>query len=337
MQEKGIWKYCTPEAVREFILSLGLLNPTDWNEEKQLACLYAVSNHTERHYQPAVLRKQDGGVRRLLVPDPLLMKIQRNILHHILEQISVSEYARAYYPGASLLSNALPHVGSPRVLKLDLKDFFGTITYPMVYARAFPREYFPPAAASLLSYLCCYRDYLPQGAPTSAAVSNLVMKPFDDYMGKWCRGQEIVYTRYCDDMTFSGDFDAHAVQRKARGFLEAMGFALNDRKTQILPSWRRQKVTGVVVNQKPQVSRAYRRKLRQEIYHCTRHGVASHLQRIGGEKYLNMGVEGQERYLQVLLGKIHFVLQINPNDAYFHQAKAELKTLRKKLLDSPTV
>ena len=84
---------------------------------------------------------------------------------------------------------------------------------------------------TILTYLCCYRDYLPQGAPTSAAISNLVMKPFDTYMGAWCGEKGIRYSRYCDDMSFSGEFDADTVIRKAGGFLKAMGFELNTKKT----------------------------------------------------------------------------------------------------------
>ena len=86
MENTGLWKYCTPEQSREFLLSLRLLGRTDREDGEQLACLYAVSNHIEKHYHPAEIRKRDGSIRRLLVPDPLLKKIQRNILHNILDQ-----------------------------------------------------------------------------------------------------------------------------------------------------------------------------------------------------------------------------------------------------------
>ena len=121
------------------------------------------------------------------------------------------------------------------------------------------------------------QDRLPQGSPASAAISNLVMKPFDTYMEGWCRDRGIVYTRYCDDMTFSGDFRVSAVYGKVNGFLGAMGFELNQSKTKVLTRHVRQTVTGMVVNDKVQVPLPYRRALRQEVYYCLKYGVKEHL------------------------------------------------------------
>ena len=324
-----LWKYFTGEHHKEFVLSLGLLGDTGWPTGKQLRCLYAVSNHTERHYTRLTISKRDGAVRELLSPDPLLKKIQRNLLHNVLEEIPVSPYATAYRRGSGILGNASPHQGREQVLKLDIRDFFGSITYLMVYRCAFPRIYYPPSAATLLAHLCCYRDYLPQGAPTSPAISNLVMRPFDDHMGKWCGERGITYTRYCDDMTFSGDFDAEPVIRKVRSFLLSMGFELNEKKTQILCNGKRQSVTGIVVNEKPQVSRVYRDRLRQELYYCRKHGVASHLLRMNDRRYLPPEPEQVERYLRSLLGRINYVLQVDPLNPYFTQAREVIQSIIK--------
>lgn len=321
MGRKGLWTYCTKEQCQEMILSLGLLGRTKWAKEKQLACLYALSNHTERHYRLVSIPKRDGSVRRLLIPDPILMKIQKNILHHILDRLSVSSYATAYHKGAAILSNAQPHTGQKLVLKLDIRDFFGMIRFEQVYRAAFPRIYFPPRVAALLTFLCMCEESLPQGAPTSAAVSNLVMRPFDEYIGNWCGERGICYTRYCDDMTFSGDFDGNQVRHKAENFLKAMGFELNGKKTRHLSASQRQVITGVVVNKKPQVTKAYRRKLRQDLHYCKRYGIRSHLERIGDVRFLPMGEAGVERYRLSLLGRLHFVLQINPDDAWFTREK----------------
>lgn len=328
MREPGLWKYCTPEQCKEFILSFRLFGDTDWSEEKQIACLYAVSNHIEDHYHPAVIEKRDGSKRHLLVPDRLLMKIQRNILHHILDQMPVSSYATAYYKGAGVISNAQMHVGTEQILKLDIKDFFEQILFYQVYQYAFPTIYFPPAAGTLLTYLCCYKDYLPQGAPTSAAISNLVMKPFDEHMGIWCGEQNINYSRYCDDMTFSGTFDAGMVIRKAGGFLKAMGFELNRKKIAVVSCHRRQSVTGIVVNHKPQVSRDYRKKLRQELYYIEKYGIQSHLEKTKATRYLSMGEAGVKCYWLSLVGKVNFVLQVNPEDSYFLEAKKWLQQIK---------
>ena len=223
MGEPGLWKYCTAGHCREMILSLRLLEGEEWTERRVLSCLYAISNHTEKHYNKQKLIKKGGGVRHILAPDPVLKTVQRNILHHVLEGLEVSPCAMAYRKGVSVRLNAACHMDKQVVLKLDIKDFFGSITYPMAHRGAFNSRYFPVPVGTLLTSLCCCQDRLPQGSPASAAISNLVMKPFDTYMEGWCRDRGIVYTRYCDDMTFSGDFRVSAVYGKVNGFLGAMG------------------------------------------------------------------------------------------------------------------
>lgn len=332
MGRTDLWKYCTRQHQAEFLLSLRLLGDTDWPPGKQLACLYAVSNHVEKHYTPQTIEKRDGTVRKLLAPDPLLKKIQRNILHNVLEGLSIAPQATAYHKNTGIRENAFPHRGQKQILKMDIQDFFGSIAFPLVYSRAFPRSYFPPGAAALLTHLCCYRAYLPQGAPTSATVSNLVMKPFDDSLGIWCRERNIVYTRYSDDLTFSGDFDPKAVRNKAERFLRAMGFVVNDSKTQILTAHNRQMVTGIVVNEKPQAPKEYRRKLRQEIYYCRKYGAAKHLAQMNGRQYPLPEPEQVARYLHSLLGKVNFVLYVDPGNEYFQESKAVIQKMMTKLV-----
>lgn len=324
MKENELWKYCTQEQMYAVLRSLHLLDGVHMEEEKYFSCLYAVSNHPEQHYRAAVIPKKNGGVRRLMVPDDLLCRIQKNILRHVLAEFPVSSYAKAYKPQSAIVENAKPHVGAEEILKLDIKHFFDSITFFQVYRSAFPAVYYPPAIRTLLANLCCCRDTLPQGAPTSPAVSNLVMKPFDEYMGNWCKERGIQYTRYCDDMTFSGEFDRREVKNKVRGFLAAYGFELNEKKTRVQKKHQRQTVTGIVVNEKPQVGRGYRRKLRGEIYYCNRYGVESHLQRI---RECENAEKDSIRYLQGLLGKVNYVLQVNPDDAEFRQAKKQVKQM----------
>ncbi|WP_367565501.1 reverse transcriptase family protein [Lacrimispora sp.] len=322
MNQTDLWKYCTSEHCRDMLLSFELLGSTGWPDEKVMACLYAFSNHTERHYHAVHIPRGNGTMRRLFVPDKMLMRIQRNILHHILDGYPVSGCATAYRKGTGVADNARVHKGTYVVVKLDIKDFFGSISFPMVYKNAFSGHHFPPAVRTMLTSLCCYKEFLPQGAPTSPAISNLVMKPFDEYMEEWCKDKEISYTRYCDDMTFSGDFNPGQVIRKVSGFLTAMGFELNEAKTRILYRNTRQAVTGIVVNEKVQVSRDYRRKLRQEAFYCLKYGVKSHMEK----KRINEGIT-ENQYLLSLLGKIQYILLVNPEDQWFQEAREKLGQL----------
>lgn len=306
MAGQDFWKYCTTEEIGRTLRTFDLLKGLDVPEEAYLPCLYTVSNQIETHYHPVVISKKSGGRRKLLVPDALLRTIQRNLLHHVLEEFQISEFACAYKKGTSIVDNARPHVGAKLVLKLDIQDFFDQITWILVYQNAFPGTHFPPAIRKMLTEFCCVRDRLPQGAPTSPTVSNLVMRPFDVHMGEWCREREIRYTRYCDDLTFSGAFEPEEVIRKVRGFLQVYGFELNRKKTRVLGRGNAQSVTGIVVNEKAQVSRAYRRKLRQEVYLFDRYGIKT-----------AEGPKNDERERRRLLGKMRYVLSVNPEDVWF--------------------
>lgn len=306
MAGQDFWKYCTTEEIRRTLRTFDLLKGLDVPEEAYLPCLYTVSNQIETHYHPVVISKKSGGRRKLLVPDALLRTIQRNLLHHVLEEFQISEFACAYKKGTSIVDNARPHVGAKLVLKLDIQDFFDQITWILVYQNAFPGTHFPPAIRKMLTEFCCVRDRLPQGAPTSPTVSNLVMRPFDVHMGEWCREREIRYTRYCDDLTFSGVFAPEEVIRKVRGFLQVYGFELNRKKTRVLGRGNAQSVTRIVVNEKAQVSRAYRRKLRQEVYLFDRYGIKT-----------EEGPKNDEKERRRLLGKMRYVLSVNPEDVWF--------------------
>lgn len=124
MAERDIWRYCTAEQVEEVLRSFRLLQGTKVRGDRYMACLYAVSNHIEKHYHIAVIPKKNGGTRKLSVPDILLRTIQRNIVKYVLPERFVSQFATAYRLNASVLMNACPHVGTEQVLKLDIRDFF---------------------------------------------------------------------------------------------------------------------------------------------------------------------------------------------------------------------
>jgi retron-type reverse transcriptase len=265
--------------------------------------LYAVSNTIDRHYRQVEIPKKNGGFRELSVPDGLLKKIQRRITQVLLVHMPISKYATAYRYGGSTRRNAAPHVGQPMVLKLDIRNFFDNILYTTVKETAFPAEIYAEPLRILLTILCYGRDVLPQGAPSSPIITNILMREFDDAVGSWCRERKIAYTRYCDDMTFSGMFQADEVKQFISGQLRSLGLFLNEEKARLLRSGQRQTITGIVVNQKLGVPSDYQRKLRQELYFCRKFGVASHLE------HCRIDLT-EEAYLTKLLGQVNYVLQI---------------------------
>ncbi len=279
-----------------------------------LKTLYALSNSIEKQYHHREIPKRSGGVRVLSVPSRPLKAVQKAIAERILAYAPVSQYATAYRYGASVQKNAAPHVGKKQILKLDILHFFDSIRYTDVKETVFPADRFSEQIRILLSMLCYYRDGLPQGAPSSPAITNILMREFDDTVGAWCRSRGVAYTRYCDDMTFSGDFSAAEVRRFVEAELQKRGFLLNAKKTALISAAKRQTVTGIVVNEKPAVSVDYRRSIRREIYFCKKFGVQEHLTRTKSQLTA-------ERYLQGLLGRIAFALQTVPEDQDMLAAK----------------
>ena len=282
--------------------------------------LYAVSNNIGKHYYKAKLPKKSGGYRNLSVPDEVLKTIQKRIADVLLIHMPVSRYAKAYRFGSSTLRNAKHHVGKQMVLKLDILHFFDSIRYSTVKDIVFPEEIYAEPLRILLTMLCYHKDALPQGAPSSPAITNIILYEFDEQIGQWCRERGIAYTRYCDDMTFSGDFDPAEVIRFVRLELKKLGFLLNEQKTRIQRSAQQQSVTGIVVNEKLSIPADYRRKLRQELYYCRKFGIQEHLQKIGLET-------PDDTYRIQLLGKVNYVLQVHPDDRYMLGARKWLTGL----------
>ncbi|MBR7133402.1 MAG: RNA-directed DNA polymerase [Clostridia bacterium] len=279
--------------------------------------LYSVSNHINRHYHPVKIPKANGEFRELNVPDKLLMTIQRAINNKLLCLENVSRFAMAYKPGSSTKMNAVAHVAQPVVLKLDIRHFFDHLIFPLIKEKAFPAARYSEQNSILLTFLCTYKDALPQGAPTSPTISNIIMKDFDNFVGGWCNERGIAYTRYCDDMTFSGDFDPKAVIILVKKELKKLGLYLNDKKTVVVRKGQRQSVTGIVVNEKRSIPIEYKKRIRQEMHYCMKYGVASHLERIGID-------EAPKTYTLKLLGKINYVLSVEPNNSNMRQYRSWL-------------
>lgn len=274
--------------------------------------LYSATNG--EHYRKVQIPKKNGEVRLLYVPDEFLKAIQRAINEKILHYEEISPYATAYRFGGSIVKNAKPHLGKNMLLKLDIKHFFDGIIYPIVKEQVFRKEKYSEKNRILLTLLCTHKGCLPQGAPTSPIISNIVMKDFDNRVGKMCREMGITYTRYCDDMTFSGDFDPEKVIDFVKTDLYKMGFFLNDKKTKIVRSGQRKIVTGIVVNEKTAVIAEYKKSIRQAVFYCKKFGVKSHLE------HCNIK-DSETVFLRRLEGKINFALSAEPQNSEMREYK----------------
>lgn len=282
--------------------------------------LYGLSNNLEKHYHNVLIPKRDGSKRKLSVPDLILKSVQKSIADNILAQYPVSSYAKAYKIGSNVQRNAQPHVGKKKILKLDIEGFFDHILYSQVKNIVFCEEKFAEPIRVLLTMLCYYKESLPQGAPTSPAITNIILYDFDETVGAFCSKKKIAYTRYCDDMTFSGDFDEREVIAFVKGELCKLGLFLKNRKTAVIPASKRQTVTGIVVNKKLNITKDYKKKIRQEMHYIQKFGLDGHVSRCK--------ISDKQQYVLSLRGRIAFVLQTTPNDSEFLEYKKILAEKR---------
>jgi RNA-directed DNA polymerase len=240
-----------------------------------------------------------GGKRRLLEsPRPRLKSIQRRFLHEILDHIPAHDSAHGYRPGRSIVSYAAPHAGRQIVLRLDLRDFFPSVNVARVRA-VFRAAGYPREVANSLAGLCTnvtpddiwpadsdfetrarFRSpHLPQGAPTSPALANLVAFRLDRRLTGLANKLGATYTRYADDLAFSG---GESLERSPMRFRDSVarialdeGFELNFRKTRLMPRSTRQSLAGVVVNERPNGRRADYDRLEAILFNCLRFGATS--------------------------------------------------------------
>ncbi|MBP7821341.1 MAG: RNA-directed DNA polymerase [Saprospiraceae bacterium] len=276
--------------------------------------------YTPYFYRDFEIKKKNGKMRKISEPLPSLKEIQDWILVNILEVEKVSPFAKAYRKKVGLIENVKFHKNQPKVLTLDLKDFFPSIKIENVEL-IFRSFGYSVLISNLLSKLCTRDSCLPQGAPTSPYLSNIFFKSADDIIFKYCLDNDIRYTRYADDLSFSGNFDDKKLLELVENTIRPMGLSLHPDKIKIMKPNERQTVTGIVVNEKPQVVFHKRNKLRQEMYYIIKFGLQDHIQR-KSIKYRN--------YIEHLLGKINFILQLNPKDTEFQNYKEHLIGLKKQ-------
>lgn len=288
-----------------------------------------------QNYFYAFVQKQDGSKRLLEAPKPRLKAIQRRMLHEILDKIPVHPRAHGFVAGRSCLTNAQIHASEEMVVTFDLAQFFPSICLPRIHG-LFRALGYPWAVARHLAGLCTTITptsvsrslpapaqplhgvpHLPQGAPTSPALANLLAFTLDQRLVGLARAAGAHYTRYADDLAFSGDKDFSAklntFSRSVRKIVEEEGFLLNASKTRIMPQSTRQRITGIVVNTHCNIGRAEFDSLKAILYNCVRYSAR------------DQNRAGVADFRGHLLGRIVWVEQINP------QRGAKLRELFEKI------
>src|SRR5690625_3882311 len=156
------------------------------------------------YYTRMEIRKKSNGLRIINIPNQWLKNVQKWILKDILYSINISDRAKGFRKGNSISDNANPHTNRKCVINIDISDFFTSIQSMQVY-KVFRYLGYTKQVSSHLTSLCTVNGYLPQGAPTSPYLSNVICKRLDKRLSRLLEGLGYNYSRYADDMTFSGD------------------------------------------------------------------------------------------------------------------------------------
>ncbi|UDF21169.1 reverse transcriptase family protein [Rhodococcus qingshengii] len=273
--ESSVWRFDVPryntsaDLARSLDLTISELewfsDRGEWLRTKPLQL---------RHYRPMQISKK-AGARLLEIPKPRLREIQRKILRRILDQVPAHDAAHGFVRGRSPLTFAAPHAQSEIVIGVDLMQFFPSITGNRVHA-VFAALGYPPAVAGVLTGLCTVATpadtlrglpyaqasqlrtaHLPQGAPTSPALANLVARTFDIRSSALAQVNWLAYTRYADDLAFSGIeiADVGTLLWTINQIAQDEGFDVHPRKIKVMRPHRRQHLTGLVINDQPSYPR----------------------------------------------------------------------------------
>jgi len=257
------------------------------------------------YYRHATIPKKNGGERELDIPTITLKHIQRWILDNILDRIPTSSCSFGFKKHNSILDNASKHLGKSCVINMDIQDFFPSITFTQVF-NVFSYYGYTKEVSFTLAKLCTYDGYLPQGSPASPYLSNVVCKKLDSRLLSLAETFHADYSRYADDLSFSGGRGIEKMIPVISSILEDEGFLVNQKKTRISYSHQKQEVTGLIVNgQSARVCRAYKREVKKDLYYCKKYGVSDHMKHIGCNKAF---------YKEHLFGKILFIKAIERNE-----------------------
>ena len=310
---------------------------------------YCNPKNAFHRYRQFKIKKKSGGFRQITAPRNRSFMFLLDCLNEVLKAVyTPSQYAMGFTEGRSVVLNASKHKGANYVFNIDLKDFFPSIEQPRVWKRLQLQPFnFPIPVASAVAGLCCMRetrelpdgtkkDYyvLPQGAPTSPIITNMVCDKLDHRLGGLARRFGLNYTRYADDITFSSMHNVFHENSDFRKELERIitdqHFTINGKKTRLQKRGTRQEVTGIILSEKLNVSQKYVRDIRNILYIWERYGY-----KVAESKLLPKYKEakghvkkGNPNLDNVLDGKLMYLKMVKgEDDSVYHRLYAKFQSL----------
>lgn len=320
---KLFWSLTTPADIAD-MLEVTSINLNYW--------IYRTPE--PKRYTTFFISKKTGMARKIDAPNANI-KILQQKLNQVLQTVFQSKPSvHGFALGKSVRSNAGQHLNKRWVFNVDLEDFFPSINFGRVRGMFMGQPYnLPEKVATVLAHLCCFQGRLPQGAPTSPVVSNMICAQMDSQLQFLAQRHQCTYTRYADDITFSctsrrfpvgiavpNELNQIIPGSSLREIIGQNGFSINQRKVWLRGRDRRQVVTGVTVNAFPNLQRRYINQIRAMLHAWKRYGLGL-AQKEWEEKYSNRHRAPWQTlpyFGKVLRGKIEYLRMIRGQEAGVH-------------------
>ncbi len=269
------------------------------------------------------IEKATGGERLIEAPNGILKSVQKTIANKLYIERNPEKRkiaSHGFEKGKSIISNAQMHIGKRYILNMDIKDFFPSIHFGRVkgYFEKNNKYNMPSDIAGMLANLLCYNGRLPQGAPTSPIVANMIADILDYRLIKIAKKYKLYYTRYADDLTFSTNdknffSKKYVFVNKVEKVVEISGFSINKNKTRLTNNNDSQQVTGLVVNNRVAVNYDYYKKIRAMANSYYKTGVFI--------------IDGEIGTVEQLQGRLSFINQIEKHNNKKYATKKSLYNL----------
>lgn len=273
-------------------------------------------------YREFNIPKKSGGTRTISTPYPILSYCQKWVLDEILKKISVTENATAYKRKSSIIKNASIHLNNKQLLKIDLKDFFDSISSRKINSIFLSLGY-SEKVSHFLTAICCKSNCLAQGACTSPYLSNIVSIELDKKIDYLARKHNLIYSRYADDICVSGDIIENEFIDILKTEISNYGFTINNKKSCLKLESQRKIITGIIVTDRLNTPKKYRREFRKNFHYLQKNGVNEF-----------NGINGSYNPLHVdrLLGQCNYILSVTPNSSFHLKAKETLLEFKRQYI-----
>lgn len=300
---------------------------------------FLYGRRTDNMYHEFTIPKNNGEERKIHAPERKLKMIQRNLADILNCVYRVKPAAHGFVTSKNIVTNAYNHERRKYVLNLDLEDFFGQIHFGRIKGMLINPPYrLGDEAALVISQLACYRGKLPQGAPSSPILSNMICSPLDTQLTKLAKKYKLKYSRYADDITFSSFKEKYPkkilvesnqgteIGSELESILKKNSFPINYKKLHMFDYRKRQMVTGLVVNQFANLPREYIKEIRAILHSCEKNGIVEAARKfVSKGKCKNTNIlkiiqddthkeEIENWFLQVLKGKVEYIKNIRGSD-----------------------